>query len=154
MYMTRNQSGVAAVEMALLLPFLILLAFGLTELGRAVYQYNALAKSVRDGARHLSQYAPGDAGSLAEARRLVLCGKTNTTDADCANNALVAGMSLSYIHVYDRTTSSSYNLQETGRGTVNLVRVEVSGFAFRSLVPAFIPSVTFSPIYATMVQVL
>ena len=154
MQTTRNQSGVAAVEMALLLPFLLLLAFGLTELGRAVYQYNALAKAVRDGARHLSQYAPGDPTSIAEARRLVLCARADTTDADCANNALVAGMSLSYIHVYDRTTGSSYNLQETGRGTVNLVRVEVSGFAFRSLAPAFIPSVTFSPIHATMVQVL
>jgi Flp pilus assembly protein TadG len=154
MQTTRNQSGVAAVEMALLLPFLLLLAFGLTELGRAVYQYNALAKAVRDGARHLSQYAPGDAARLGEARRLVLCGKINTTDTDCANNALVAGMSLNDIHVYDRTTDSNYNLQETGRGTVNLVRVEVSGFVFRSLVPAFVPSVTFSPISTTMVQVL
>ena len=63
-------------------------------------------------------------------------------------------MSLSYINVYDRTTNPNYNLQETGRGTVNLVRVEVSGFPFRSLAPAFIPSVTFGPIQATMVQVL
>jgi Flp pilus assembly protein TadG len=151
---TRNQSGVAAVEMALLLPILLLLAFGLTELGRAVYQYNALTKAVRDGARHLSQFAPGDAVSIAEAKRLVLCATPNTTDSACANNPLVPGMSLGYIRVYDRTTDPGYNLQETGRGTVNLVRVEVSGFPFRSVVPAIIPSVTFAPINATMVQVL
>ena len=150
MHKTREQSGVAAVEMALLLPFLLLLAFGLTELGRAVYQYNTLAKAVRDAARHLSQNAPGDAASIADAKQLVLCGKFDS----CADSPLVPGMSLSYIRVYDRTTNTSYNLQETGRGTVNLVRVEVSGFPFRSLVPAFIPDITFAPIQATMVQVL
>jgi Flp pilus assembly protein TadG len=148
---TRNQSGAAAIEMALLLPFMLLLAFGLTELGRAVYQYNALAKAVRDGARYLSQYAPGDATRIAEAKQLVLCGTTS----GCGSNPLVPGMSLSYIRVYDRISDpSSYNLQSTGRGTVNLVRVEISGFAFRSTVPSFIPSVTFAPIRATMVQVL
>jgi Flp pilus assembly protein TadG len=148
---TRKQSGAAAIEMALLLPFLLLLAFGLTELGRAVYQYNTLAKAVRDGARHLSQYAPGDATRIAEAKQLVLCGTTS----GCANGPLVPGMSLSYIQVRDSISDpANYNLQTTGRGTVNLVRVEVSGFAFRSVVPVFIPSITFSPIYATMVQVL
>lgn len=151
MHTTRKQSGMAAVEMALLLPFLFVLAFGLTELGRAVYQYNTLAKAVRDGARHLSQYAPGDATRITEAKQLVLCG---TTDS-CADSRLVPGMSLSYIYVYDRTTDPThYNLQETGRGTVNLVRVEVSGFPFQSMVPRLIPSITFGRIHATMVQVL
>ena len=147
----KAQSGVAAVEMALLLPFLLLLAFGITELGRAVYQYNTLAKAVRDGARHLSQYAPGDAGRADEARSLVGCGATVCGD----KQPLVPGMSSSYVRVRDRLSDpGGYNLQSTGRGTVNLVRVEVSGFTFRSLVPGFIPSVPFSPIHATMVQVL
>lgn len=147
----KAQSGVAAVEMALLLPFLLLLAFGVTELGRAVYQYNTLAKAVRNGARHLSQYAPGDAGRANEARSLVVCGATVCGD----KLPLVPGMSSSYVRVRDRLSDPvGYNLQSTGRGTVNLVRVEVSGFTFRSLVPGFVPSVAFSPIHATMVQVL
>ncbi|MGX4642349.1 TadE/TadG family type IV pilus assembly protein [Massilia sp. SYSU DXS3249] len=151
MRIMHKQSGVAAIEMALLLPPLLLLAFGITELGRAVYQYNTLAKAVRDGARHLSQYAPGDAGRADEARALVVCGRTACGD----RQPLVPGMSSSYVNVYDRISHpASYNLQSTGRGTLNLVRVEVNGFTFQSMVPNFIPSVRFSTIHATMVQVL
>ena len=146
----KNQSGVAAVEMALLLGPLLLLAFGVTELGRAVYQYNTLAKAVRDGARYLSQYEPGNAERAAQARCLVVYGATV-----CGSNPLVSGMSTGYVQVYDRLSHPGlYNLQSTGRGTLNLVRVEVRGFTFRSLVPSFIPDVQFSPIHTTMVQVL
>jgi len=52
-----KQSGVAAIEFALVLPFLLLLVLGTAELGRAFYQYNTLTKAVRDGARHLSTHA-------------------------------------------------------------------------------------------------
>lgn len=148
---SKKQSGVAAVEMALLLPFLLLLAFGLTELGRAVYQYNILAKAVRDGARHLTQYEPGNAVRADEARSLVVCGAI----ACGSKPPLLSGMSASYVHVHDRLSDPvTYNLQSTGRGTLNLVSVEVSGFSFRSMAPAFIPGVTFGPIRVTMVQVL
>lgn len=146
----KQQSGVAAVEMALLLPLLLLLAFGITEFGRAIYQYNTLAKAVRDGARHLSQYEPGDATRAAEAASLVVCGAIR-----CDNRPpLVPGMSASYVRVYDRTTHPDYNLQSTGRGTLNLVRVEVRDYTFRSLVPAFVPNVVLGPIHATMMQVI
>jgi Flp pilus assembly protein TadG len=148
----KNQSGVAAVEMALLLGPLLLLAFGVTELGRAVYQYNTLAKAVRDGARYLSQYEPGNAERAAQARSLVVCGAI-VCSAD--RKPLVSGMTSSYVQVHDRISDPGlYNLQSTGRGALNLVRVEVRGFTFRSLIPSFIPDVQFSPIHTTMVQVL
>lgn len=145
-----KQQGSVLIELALLLTPLLLLAFGATEYGRAMYQYNAIAKSVRDGARHLSQFAPGDPGRADEARSLVLCGKL-----DCISTPpLVTGMSASYIRVNDRSTDPAYNLQSTGRGAVNLVSVEVSGFQFRSVAPSFVPNFTFAPIHVTMVQVL
>jgi hypothetical protein len=57
--------------------------------------------------------------------------------------------------VRDRISDpASNNLQSTGRGTLNLVRIEVSGFTFRSIAPAFVPDQVFGPIRATMVQVL
>jgi hypothetical protein len=146
----KKEAGVAAIEMALLLPLLILLLFGVTEFGRATYQYNALAKSVRDSARYLSQFAPGDGVRSLEARSMVLCGAV-----DCSNRTpLVPGMTLSYVRVRDRISDpGAYNLQSTGRGTVNLVRVEVSGFTFRSLATGYVPNMTFAPISATMEQV-
>lgn len=145
----KTQSGAVLVELALLLVPLLVLVFGITEFGRAVYQYNALAKSVRDGARYLSQYAPGDAARIREAQSMVVCGLT-----DCSNaGPLVPGMRLSYVRVFDRVSDpDDYDLQSTGRGTLNLVRVEVSGFTFRSVAPAFVPDQAFGPIQATMVQ--
>lgn len=146
----RSQHGSVLIEMALLLTPLLVLAFGVTEFGRAMFQYNAIAKGVRDGARHLSQFAPGEAGRIDEARSLVLCGKLACGSAP----PLVTGMSASFIRVNDRSTDPDYNLQPTGRGTVNLVRVEVSGFQFQSMAPVFVPRFTFAPIHVTMIQVL
>ena len=145
----KTQSGAILVELALLLVPLLVLVFGITEFGRAVYQYNALAKGVRDGARYLSPFEPGHADRIREAQSMVVCGLT-----DCSNSdPLVPGMRLSYVRVLDRLSDpDDYDLQSTGRGTLNLVRVEVSGFTFRSVAPAFVPDQAFGPIHATMVQ--
>jgi Flp pilus assembly protein TadG len=147
----RKQSGSVLVELALLLFPLLLLVFGITEFGRAVYQYNALAKGVRDGARYLSQYAPGDAARILEARSMVVCGRLSCDGA----SPLVPGLSLSNVQVFDRLSNAAgHNLQSTGRGTLNLVSIEVSGFTFQSIAPAFVPNQVFGPIRATMVQVI
>lgn len=146
-----KQAGAVIVEFALLLTPLLILAFGITEFGRAMYQYNAIAKSVRDSARHLSQYAPGDADRKNEARALVVCGKLVCGAND---KPLVPGMTTSLVSISDRLSDPDYNLQSTGRGTVNLVRVEVNGFTFQSMAPAFVPNVRFEPIHVTMMQVL
>lgn len=42
-------------ELAILLPLLVLLVFGITELGRALYQQNTLVKAIESGARYLGR---------------------------------------------------------------------------------------------------
>ena len=42
------------IELGLLSLPLAALTFGTTELGRALHQYNTVAKNVRDGARYLA----------------------------------------------------------------------------------------------------
>jgi len=49
-----HQRGVAAVEFALVIIFLLLLVAGIVEFGRAFWYYDALTKATRDGARMLS----------------------------------------------------------------------------------------------------
>ena len=49
--------GVAAVEMAVVLPLILLLLFVTAEIGRAFMQYNTLTKSVRDSVRILAAEA-------------------------------------------------------------------------------------------------
>jgi Flp pilus assembly protein TadG len=46
-----NERGNAVVEMALLLPILLLVLFGITEFGRAVMTANVLHTASREGAR-------------------------------------------------------------------------------------------------------
>lgn len=43
------------LEFAIVLPLLIILVFGITELGRALYQQNTLVKSIITGARYVAR---------------------------------------------------------------------------------------------------
>jgi Flp pilus assembly protein TadG len=47
----RNQKGAAIVEFALVVPLLLLLIWGIVDIGRAFYTLNNLASAVREGAR-------------------------------------------------------------------------------------------------------
>jgi Flp pilus assembly protein TadG len=47
----KSQAGLAAVEMTLVLPLLLLLFIATAEIGRMLYQYNTLTKAQRDGVR-------------------------------------------------------------------------------------------------------
>src|SRR5437773_2637207 len=50
------QRGQSLLELAAVLPLLLLIAFGATEFGRAYYQYNTLSKAIRNGARYMSSH--------------------------------------------------------------------------------------------------
>jgi Flp pilus assembly protein TadG len=49
--MSRQQCGSATVEMALVLPLLLLLMFGIAEFGIALYRQEVLTNASREGAR-------------------------------------------------------------------------------------------------------
>jgi len=52
----QNQQGLAAIEMTLILPIILLLLFATAEFSRLLYQYNALTKATRDASRYLASY--------------------------------------------------------------------------------------------------
>ena len=49
--------GIALVELVLVIPLALVLVMATAELGRALVQYNALNKAVREGARYLASTA-------------------------------------------------------------------------------------------------
>jgi len=51
------QRGAALIELALTIPFLILLSWIVIQFGQALYEYNTVTKSVRDGVRYFSMQA-------------------------------------------------------------------------------------------------
>ncbi len=116
-----KQSGVALVEFALILPLLLLLTFITTEYSRALFQYNILTKSVRDAARYLSVYNPGDTTKFTIAKNLVVYGNPAGTGVP-----LVIGL----------TTSLVPNPVWQTAGTapvINTVTIRVTGYTFRPL---------------------
>lgn len=84
------QRGLAAVELALILPFLVMLLLGTAELGRLLYQYTSLTKATQDGARYVASRAyNGTTGNIiitaavkTNAKNLVVCGYPNCNNRD------------------------------------------------------------------------
>ena len=141
-----RQRGVAAVEFALVLPVLLAMAFGASELGRAIYTYNALDKTVRDAARHLSQHGPGDPVIQAEATCLAIYG-----DTECSGTPVAPGLVSSMVVLCDALSCPSTHLsQATGAGVINLVSVSIQGYEFFSAVTYVIPDLDFNQITALM----
>jgi Flp pilus assembly protein TadG len=142
----RRSRGVAAVEFALLLTPMIVMLFGATEFGRAIYTYNTLDKTVRDAVRHMSQHGPGDAVIQAEARCLAVYGNTS-----CAGNALAPGLTTGQVALCDALScAGTHAAQPTGSGAVNLVTVTITDYAYSSMVEFVMPSMNFNNISATM----
>ena len=50
----RDEQGVQLVELAIVIPIMLLLFAGIAEFGRYFYEYSTLAKSARLGARYLA----------------------------------------------------------------------------------------------------
>lgn len=49
------EGGTAGAELALILPVLLLLLFGIMELGRLMHDYHVVSKGVRDATRYLTR---------------------------------------------------------------------------------------------------
>ncbi|QDL37127.1 TadE/TadG family type IV pilus assembly protein [Rhodoferax sediminis] len=146
----RKQRGVAAVELGILLIPLVLLVFGITEFGRAIYQYNTLVKATRNAARFLSAQGPGDPADVTTAQCLAVYG-----NQACTGSALVPALTAAMVSVCDSVSCPTTNQnQPTGSGVINLVTVTITGYPFTSLVPFVMPSITFGDISTTMRQVL
>lgn len=150
-----KQRGVVAVEFALVIIPMLLMVFGITEFGRAMYQYNTLAKATRDATRYLSTQAAGSGTGTAQC--LAVYG--NKT---CAGSPLVPGLTTSMIDICDALSCQGTHASiSTGSGVVNLVTVTVRDYQFQSLINfsigglnAGLPGITFGPISNTMRQVL
>jgi len=50
-----RQGGGVLVEFALIVPILVVIVFGITELGRALLQNNTMTKAVEGGARYMAR---------------------------------------------------------------------------------------------------
>jgi Flp pilus assembly protein TadG len=158
----RRSRGTAILELAIILPFLLLMSFGALEYSLAISEYKSLTLQTRIAARYLSSRAPGDLASQEEAICLV---KYGVTSASSCTGALIApGLANAIVSIEDPMNSASHNAQSSGPGPyqvrLNLVTVKISGYQYRPIVGSFLSgfsgntSITFNPISTTMRQIL
>jgi Flp pilus assembly protein TadG len=142
------QRGVAAVELGLTMVPMLLLTFGVTEYGRAIYTYNALEKSVRDATRYLTAPVPGSLNPATDARNLVVYGNRAGT-----GTALAPGLTTAMVDICDATACPDTHaaVAVPGGGSVNLVTVTISGYIYNSIVTYVAPAtLSFNDISVTM----
>lgn len=70
---SRAENGVAAVEMAIILPLLMVILFGIINFGTVFYNYIVLTNAAREGARW------GSINTVATAPNPSLCSGSSTT---------------------------------------------------------------------------
>jgi len=109
----RHDQGAALAELAIMVPFLILLVAAISEFGRFFEQYTTLAKSTRAAARYLSNHPFNT--SQSQARSLAVCGQLSCTGV----NSLAPGL-----------TAANICIESTGTApTIDTVTVRIGGCA-------------------------
>ncbi|HKR10748.1 MAG TPA: TadE/TadG family type IV pilus assembly protein [Pyrinomonadaceae bacterium] len=137
-HLAENESGGTLAELAILLPFLIVMVGAVAELGRFFQTYATLSKSTRASARYLSKvaYEENDTTkNLTSAKNVAVCGKT-----DCTGQAAVAaGLTTANIDITPEFAPG-------GEGNPITVTVKVVNYNFQPLfnLGALLGSNTFS----------
>lgn len=93
----RDDRGVQLVELAIVLPILLLLFAGVAEFGRYFYEYSTAAKGARVGARYLaSKAAKSGINWQANAKNLVVFGNTAGTGSPILSGLSTANVTVEY----------------------------------------------------------
>lgn len=152
----RQVKGAVAVELALLIVPLVMLVLATVDFARAMFVYDQLLKAARDGARYLSFFDPTVTAEYptALAKNRMIYGSTSTTGPK-----IVPGLDASMITICDRADSTACPTETfanvaAGSGSMNLVKVTISGYQFTPIFPGAsqLTTITFDPISVTMRQ--
>lgn len=154
----KRMRGAAAVELALVSIPLVMLVLATIDFARAMFVYDQLAKAARDGARYLTFFDPTIAAEYptAMAKNRMLYGKANPP---YGTPTIVPGLTTGMISICDRADASACGGENfanvaTGSGSINMVKVTISGYVFTPIFPGVskMTTITFDPISVTMRQ--
>jgi len=131
-----DPSGQSLMELAMVLPLMLLVVFGITEFGRAYYQYNTLSKAIRDGGRYMSSHTYS-AINISNAQKLVVYGQTAG-----GGTPVLPGLTTAMISVTPSGGTGPYDEINPPQSVV----VGVNSYPFDSIVPGVVKlNITFSP---------
>jgi Flp pilus assembly protein TadG len=124
----RTQRGAAVVEFAIVLVILLLLLFGLLELGRALFKWNSAVEATRIGARTAAIVAVNDDAAVLSAMNKVMQGELEP-----------ANVTVEY-----SINGVDFAPDICVRGTCQFVRVSVA-YVYRPLLIVFQPAMSLLP---------
>jgi Flp pilus assembly protein TadG len=116
--MEKRTTGQSMVEMALLLPFFLLVVFGIIDMGWYIYGYSTVYQAARNGAQKASELPP---------QIIRVSPSLNRTDT-CVSNVLSAAQSGAVLFP-DLTTSTNVN----NTIAINYPATDASGNPIRAL---------------------
>lgn len=120
-HLAENESGGTLAELAILVPFLVIMVGAVTELGRYFQTYSSLSKATRASARYLSKVAYDDP-NLTSAKNIAVCGRTDCTGV----NPIAAGLTVDKIVLTPEYPPG-------GEGNPITVTVSVTDYTFQPL---------------------
>jgi Flp pilus assembly protein TadG len=123
-HLAEDETGGTLAELAILLPFLIVMVGAVAELGRFFQSYSTLSKATRASARYLSRvnYDGDDGENVNRAKNVAVCGKT-----DCAGQTpLAPGLTATNVAV-------SAEPAPGGEGNPITVTVRIQNYNFQPL---------------------
>lgn len=129
----RNQQGLAAIELTLILPILLLLLFSVAEFSRLLYQYNALTQVVRDATRFIISNARD--GST---ENIMITEETTTH----ANALLIYGEFTNAVQILPNLASATVTVSVSGEFITLTISYPWQPL-FASRLPSFVSDASF-----------
>lgn len=89
-HLRRDESGTSLLEMAIVMPFLIVFGLGVLEFGNALYQYHLITSGVRDAGRYAASLGDvdgdespdRDAAARTNIKKIAVCGSITDCTLD------------------------------------------------------------------------
>jgi len=120
---TRDERGIQLVELAIVLPILMILFAATAEFGRFFYEYTTLAKAARGGARYLVTTSVCPASDV-QAKNLVVYGNLAGT-----GDPVISGLSTSNVTVVRKDKDG---VVQTA-GVPRTVTIQITGFKYEPM---------------------
>jgi Flp pilus assembly protein TadG len=99
----RRERGSQLVELALVIPILLVLMGAAAEFGRFFYTYSTLQNAVRAGARHASKWRATESWEFPETSRMVVYGDFT----DTSNGPILPGLSTTNVQIVTNGPSAN-----------------------------------------------
>lgn len=132
-----GQRGIAMTEFVVAIPVLLLVFMATVELGRALFQYNALTKAVRDGARYASSARASTSGNfeLTNAIRNTAVNLTVFGNELGVGEPLLPGLAPSAVNVQVSGAGNSFVEVSAAYGFSPMLGSQIPTFGFGEPIP-------------------